>query len=102
METTLASVEQPLIVNPNVEIYQPDSPEILLFDDAIQVKAQKLKREKHTTKLDNQDGQKLGKASTSAVSTDVVILQTSKDEFEYITAPLPLDDQESLNKRLGS
>ncbi|WP_339385019.1 hypothetical protein [Iningainema tapete] len=102
VESTLsASVEQPLIVNQNVEIYEPDSPSILLFDDAIQVKAQKSKREKSTIKLDKTDGQELNKTSTPAVNTDVVILQTSRGEFEYITASLPRDeDQESMSLAL--
>jgi len=98
VESTLStSIERPLTVNQNVEIYEPDSLEILLFDDAIQVKAQKSKREKSTIKLDNTDGKEQSKTSTPAVNTDVVILQTSRDEFEYITAPLPLDDKENIS-----
>lgn len=99
--TLKASESKRLFVNPNVDIYQKESSEILLFDDGIQVKAQKPKRFKASFQSSNPSGQTSSKTKTPAVNTDVVILQTAAGNFEYITAPLPLDEQENINLALS-
>lgn len=86
---------QTLVVNSEVDIYNPQEPEILLFDDGIQVKGQKSERHKsgkaHETKLT----QDTLKPKTPAVNIDLVMLQKSSGGFEYITAPLQQNGQES-------
>ena len=48
-KATLDKVDQLVIeVNPKVDIYNPESKEILLFDDGIQVKRQKSQRQKES------------------------------------------------------
>lgn len=100
-ESTLkAAKEHPLLVNQNVEIYNSESQEILLFDDGIQVKGQKPKREKAYKTSADKYPQNKSYTKTPAVNTDVVILQTASGSFEYITAPLPLDEQAPINLAL--
>ena len=59
---------------PDVAIYDSESQEILLFDDAIGVKRQKEKRVKDYKK------------ALKTVQTDVIELQKPNGAFEYITA----------------
>jgi hypothetical protein len=94
VQTTLESVNSSKIeVNPTVEIYSAEESEILLFDDGIQVKGQKLEREHLIeSKTNNQSHDK-----TPVVLTDVAMLQTPKGDFEYLTAPLNIDGEEPLN-----
>ncbi len=78
--------------NSNVEIYNPEEKEILLFDDGIQVKSQKAERQAKP-KPENQS-QKLLEPKTPAITTDLVILQKATTEFEYIAAP----KEDDINK----
>lgn len=82
-------------VNPEVDIYNSEQKEILLFDDAIQVKGQKDKRQPKA-KLEQLKGQSSLKSKTSAVITDVVLLQKATRGFEYIAAPIDEAGQELL------
>jgi hypothetical protein len=100
-ESTLkAAKEHPLLVNQNVEIYNSESQEILLFDDGIQVKGQKPKREKAYKTSTDKEPQNQSYTKNPSVNTDVVILQTASGSFEYITAPLPLHEQAPINLAL--
>jgi hypothetical protein len=96
--TTLAKSDQHVVrVNPKVDIYNPEEKEILLFDDGIQVKRQKEQREAKA-KL-NKEVQNRGTlaSKTPAVMTDIVLLQKSTGEFEYITAPIDATGADSLS-----
>lgn len=75
-------------VNPEVEIYNPESKEILLFDDGIQVKGQKGSRQPRAKPGVEFDSRSSRKSKTSAVITDIVMLQKANTAFEYIAAPI--------------
>lgn len=75
-----------LTVNALVDIYNPEEKEILLFDDGIQVKSQKAERQPKS-KQENKS-QKLFNGKTSAITTNIVILQKATAGFEYIAAPI--------------
>jgi hypothetical protein len=66
-------------VNPVVDIYEPQQTEILLFDDAIQVKEQKQTRKSLAT----EGGVP---ATDSRVSTDVMLVEKVEGGFYYVTA----------------
>lgn len=76
-------------------IYDPEEKEILIFDDAIQVKGQKAERQKQL-KLENQS-QKLLDGKTPAITTDIVILQKATAGFEYIAAPINTKGEDLLS-----
>jgi len=80
------SATRSLMVNPEVDIYDAESQEILIFDDAILTKEQAETRHKKSTSNPE-------KESASFVSTDVVLLQTPKDGFEYITETIDQDGE---------
>lgn len=75
-----------LQVNSIVDIYNSEEKEILLFDDGIQVKGQKAERQPEQ-KQENKS-QKPLREKTSAITTDIVILQKAMTGFEYIAAPI--------------
>lgn len=83
-----------LPVNSIVDIDNPQEQEILLFDDGIQVKGQKAERQKEQNQENN--SQKPLKEKTSAIATDVVILQKATTGFEYIAAPINTKGQDLL------
>lgn len=97
VEETLDKTGLTLVkVNPEVDIYNSEEKEILLFDDGIQVKGQKDKRQPKA-KLEQQlKEQNSLKSKTSAVITDVVLLQKATREFEYIAAPIDEAGQELI------
>jgi hypothetical protein len=76
-------------INPRVDIYDPKQVEILLLDDAIQVKEQKLTREKCTP------CESLT-ASGTRVSTDVIMLEKADGRFHYLTAGIDEDGKQTL------
>jgi hypothetical protein len=97
-KTTLETTNSSKIeVNPTVKIYSVEEPEILLFDDGIQVKGQKTERVGLVESTTNNQSPELGDNKTPVVLTDVAMLQTPKGEFEYLVAPLDIDGEESLN-----
>ena len=98
------SIKSEIKIAPQVDIYDPLTEEILLFDDGIGVKKQKahrlrrgflsVKTEPEETREKNPDvvistpdesGQK---QKRKTVITDVVLLQTPKGSFEYLTSPI--------------
>lgn len=96
-KTTLNTTNSSKIeVNPTVKIYSVEEPEILLFDDGIQVKGQKTERVDLVESTTNNQSPELDN-KTPVVLTDVAMLQTPKGEFEYLVAPLDIDGEESLN-----
>lgn len=70
-------------VNSQVNIYNPEETEILLFDDGIQVKRQKEQREpKCKVEKGFQQGKSIFKSTTTAITTALVLLQKTTGEFE--------------------
>ena len=62
--------------------------EILIFDDGIQVKSQKAQRQPQTKLEKVNNPLDSGSAKTSAITTDIVLLQKATVGFEYIATPL--------------
>jgi hypothetical protein len=88
------------VINGKVNIYEGTEKEILLLDDAIQVKGQKATRESKKSddnqpvEVTSQDGE----AATERVrmSTDVIVLEKKKGGFEYITEVIDKEEKEPL------
>jgi hypothetical protein len=78
-------------VQPHVDSYTPEQQEILLFDDAIQVKRQKQTREKRGDKEDNQQQEA---TTSSRVTTDVMMLEKATGGFASMSAAIDGDGQE--------
>jgi len=79
-------------VQGEVNIYDPDEKEILLFDDGIQVKKQKANREKKgERKPEEPVKNKRGK-----VNTDVVMLEKKDGDFEYIIGVIDEEGKEKV------
>ena len=78
---------EPLVANCELDIYDPHQEEILLFDDGIQVKEQKENRIRKQLSRDGQNEPEEG-CKTNWYSTNILLLQTDTDKFEYIIAPL--------------
>ena len=89
VEKTLeTSTSEQIQIKQKVEIYNAKELEILLFDDGIQVKGQKLKRSVNKESTADIPCSDTVKSKTPAIITDVAMLQTPKGEFEYLMAPL--------------
>jgi len=89
VEKTLeTSTSEQIQIKQKVEIYNAKELEILLFDDGIQVKGQKLKRSVNKESTADIPCSDTVKSNTPAIITDVAMLQTPKGEFEYLMAPL--------------
>jgi len=87
--TTLGKIDRQVVkVNQEIDIYRAESKEILLFDDGTQVKSQKAQRQSKAKP------EKVGKSlehtlvKTSAITSDIVLLQKATGGFEYITTPI--------------
>jgi len=75
-----------------IDVYDAASEEVLLFDDAISVKAQKPERQSSPAEaLEDQD-----MTPTGRVLTDVVVLQTAPSQYEYMSPPIDSDGSASL------
>ncbi len=83
-------------VNPEVNVYEQKSKEILLFDDGIQVRGQKEQRQAKNKAGAAVESLNALVTKTPAVSTDIVLLQKSAGEFEYIAAPINAKGEELL------
>jgi hypothetical protein len=79
--------QEDIKIKPLVDIYDPESDEILLFDDGIGVKKQKENR--HSRQADGvEKNEKIVKQTKTMVFTDVILLETQKGQFEYLTSPI--------------
>ena len=87
-----------LQVNSEVDIYDPQQEEILIFDDGIQVKGQRQNRRQRDCRSTAEDLSPEESPKTPRVNTDVVILHKSSGKFEHIIAPLA--NQERPRPRL--
>ncbi len=109
-QSEIEEIKQEIPIAPTVDIYEPLTEEILLFDDGIGVKKQKahrlrrglpsnggnlgVKTKQEETRSKKQDvvmtesdlPQKKPKRKT--VITDIVLLQTPKGNFESLTSPI--------------
>lgn len=81
-----------LAIAQEIDVYDAETQEVLLFDDAISVKAQKTERQSDVEEAP--ENPKL--ASTSRILTDVVVLQTALGQYEYVSAPIYSDGSLSL------
>ena len=84
----IESIKPEIAIASAVDIYDPLTEEILLFDDGIGVKKQKETRSKNqdVVMIESDSPQKKSKRKT--VITDLVLLQTPKGSFEYVTNPI--------------
>ena len=87
-ETSIASI---------VDIYNPLSQEILLFDDGIGVKKQKENRSKNQDVVIGEPEQSGQKQKRKTVITDVVLLQTPLGSFEYLISPIDNQGQSLIS-----
>ncbi len=88
VKSVLDEVKMPAI-NPRVAIYDPKQAEILLLDDAIQVKEQKPTREELAPKESLT-------APRSRISTDVIMLEKAEGRFHYLTAGIDEDGKQTV------
>ena len=82
-----ASGDPPLLVNSQLDLYDSDTSEILLFEDGIQVKQQK----EHRTSRTQESPPKNQVSERQRVNTDVIMLQQPQGDFEYLTTPIQKD-----------
>lgn len=76
-------------VKTDLDLYDRESEEILLFDDGIQVKAQSAQRQPAAQSAVKRAFDSLPRAAKSAVVlTDIMMLQTGSHRFEYFMAPI--------------
>lgn len=87
-----------------VAIYNRESREILVFEDAIQVRGQKENREAKQNVIKKPMRHDVEQAKTPAIQTDIVMLEKKNGEFEYLTALIDDhgNDQVSLPDLLRS
>ena len=82
------SIKSEISIAPLVDIYDPLSQEILLFDDGIGVKKQKENRSKNQDVVLGKTAQSGQKQKRKTVITDVVLLQTPLGSFKYLISPI--------------
>jgi hypothetical protein len=76
-------------VKTDLDLYDRDSEEILLFDDGIQVKSQSSQRQRAAkTNVKRSTSPPPSAAKSSVVLTDIMMLQTKNHRFEYFMAPI--------------
>lgn len=75
-------------VKPDVDLYDKASEEILLFEDGIGVKAQAEKRQSHAQSSNSSGLNVTASTSGATVVSDIVVLQTAPQRFEYLSAPI--------------
>ncbi len=79
---------QKLTVNPQIDLYTPQSEEILLFEDGILVKRQKSERDSGA-ELQKSKKKLAAEGQAKKYShTDVVLLQKAQGGYEYLTTPI--------------
>ena len=91
------SIKSDPSIAPTVDIYNPLSKEILLFDDGIGVKKQKENRSKNQDVVIGEPKQAGQKQKRKTVITDMVLLQTPKGSFEYLINPIDNQGQSLIS-----
>ncbi len=109
-QSEIEAIKQEISIAPTVDIYEPLTEEILLFDDGIGVKKQKAHRLRLDLKTEQEENrhqkpdvvvsesnspQKKQKRKT--VITDIVLLQTPKGSFESLTSPIDNQGQSLIS-----
>ncbi len=96
LEILEASGDPPLLINSQLDLYDSETSEILLFEDGIQAKRQKEHRTSRSqaTLSENKDIER------QRVKTDVILLQRPQGDFEYLTTPIQKDETPSLTLEL--
>jgi hypothetical protein len=74
--------DTPIEVVSTIDLYNGASAEVILFDDAIGVKAQKPQRQSPSNRATEES------VHPQTVLTDVVLLQTAPQQFEFLSAPI--------------
>ena len=87
-QSEIESIKQEIPIAPTVDIYEPLTEEILLFDDGIGVKKQKETRSKKPDVVMAESDLPQKKPKRKTVITDIVLLQTPKGNFESLTSPI--------------
>lgn len=85
-----------LTINARLDLYDHETPEILLFEDGIQVKRQK----DHRTSPNQEELPEDQISERKRVNTDVIILQKAKGDFEYLTTPLQKEGNSMISLEL--
>lgn len=83
--------ELTLSVCADIDLYDAQQEEVLLFDDGIGVKAQKPQRQKQMAQGAPPEAQQRHR-----IISDVVVLQTAIGAFEYLSAPIAADGRISI------
>jgi len=81
-------------IQKKTDLYGSKSREILVFEDAIQVRGQKENRVRKHEVIEDKPDKIPGTRKSSPVSTNVVMLEKKDKEFEYIVAPINERGQE--------
>lgn len=98
VEATLVQTPLPVIqVNSQIDLYHPEAPEILLFDDAIQVKGQSATRNSRAKAASENSPEQASDLKAPAVLTDIVMLQKPTGDFEYLTTPIERAGKSTLS-----
>ena len=92
VETSLETVaSSELAIETQIDLYDPSVPEVLVFQDGIQVKQQKQNR------LSRSENDSASTSKLPGIITDVALLQKRDGTFEYITAPIDANGQDSID-----
>lgn len=88
----------------NLDIYDPTSREVLVLEDAIQVRGQKENRVRKSSVKEGQvddsvenPPKAVKKEKSPAVFTNIAMLQKKNQEFEFIVAPIDEKGQETIS-----
>ena len=81
-------------IQDKIDIYDSESREVIVFEDAIQVRGQKENRVRKQKDNEEKPAQPVAKKKAPPVFTNVVMLQKKNQEFEYIAAPVDETGQE--------
>lgn len=84
-------------IQEEIDIYDSKNREILVFEDAIQVRGQKENRFHKQKVKEEEHHQDLAKKKSSPVLTNIVMLDKENKEFEYIVAPINDQGQEIVS-----
>ena len=86
----------PIIIDEQLDPYDGNTPEILLFEDGIQVRHQA--DERYSSKQGDRAEEK--GTQRKRVNSDVIIFQQSTGDFEYLTTPIKEDGNPLLSLEL--
>lgn len=97
VQTTLSEGVKLPQINRTVNLYDSSCTEVLLFEDAIQVKQQKEQRTRQSPSVSAEEVTTSEETVRCRVNTDVVLLQLSSGKFEYLSAAIDEDGTETVS-----